>query len=164
VDRYLRDGRAALMQEQAAIFFHWASAAANRLGVDSEQVLPMNYVAHPFVFHPLAMRGLHAHLEARHGCAWWQALLAQRAGDLSEFTVYGAYVSLVANMAHHFSSPANARTRWVYTAEDRSAVERLIADAFADTGCDFLVLQASRNWPVQPCLPAIRAGLQAARR
>lgn len=161
-ERYWQNGRAALMAEDNPTFRHWADAAAQVLGLPAETVRGSNFVAHPFVFAPQAVRDLHAHLEARHRKPWWRALLDLKPGDLSEFSIYGAYVRWVAGGAHHYEVAANARTRWVLSAEDSGAVRVAIDGAFNEPDTDFLVLQASRRWPIEPYLPAIRAALQRA--
>lgn len=155
---FARDGQVALHCSPAAAHAHfqphWNRAARKVL-----HLLPAateyNYVAHPFSISPPTMRALQAHLEQRHSKSWWQALLAMPPGDLSEFTVYGIFAREIAALEGLFEQAANAKTRWVYTAEDRAQVSEIIAKTFLDQNIDYLVLQASRNWPLTPYLPLL---------
>lgn len=140
---------------------HWYLAAQRVLGLPLTLAGVNTYVAHPFVFAPAAVRALHTHLETVHQRPWWEALLAQKAGDLSEFTLYGTFVREILHMRGFFEVPANGRTRWVYTGAHRKQAPATIQDTFLDPAVDYLVLQASRHWPIELYEPLLRAQLSA---
>lgn len=161
-EHYLRDERAALMIEHHPTFTHWADAAARMLALSPEMVRSVNFVSLPFVFDRDTVRRLHAYLAEVHGGReWWRSLLGQRPGDLSEFTLYGAYARFVEHGRNHFESLANAATRSVITQQERDQAAVLIEAAFDDPSARFLLLQASRRWPVEPLVPLIRERLRA---
>jgi hypothetical protein len=147
---YVRDGRIALQTQvrEDTLQPHWIAAAGRLLGLPERSTPTWEYLAHPFSFSGERVRALMAHLEERHPAPWWQTLLAQRAGDFSEFTLYGRYVREVGEMQGVFEAPANAHTRWVFTAEDRVRVDQLIDESFALADWHFMVLQSDRRYPV----------------
>ncbi|WP_129448240.1 DUF6492 family protein [Methylibium sp. Pch-M] len=162
-EHYLHDDRAALMIEYQPTFAHWADAAARMLALPAETVRPVNFVAWPFVFHRDTARGLHAYLAQVHGGRpWWRSLLGQRPGELSEFTLYGAYAQFIERGRHHFESAANTATRFVITQQQRDQAAALVEAAFDDPAARFVLLQASRRWPVEPLVPLVRQRLQQA--
>lgn len=147
---YVRDGRIALQTQirEDTLQPHWIAAAGRLLGLPERSTPTWEYLAHPFSFSGERVRALIAHLERRHPQPWWQTLLAQRAGEFSEFTLYGRYVREIGQLQGCFESPANAHTRWVFTAEDRARVDQLIDESFASPDWHFMVLQADRRYPV----------------
>lgn len=161
VQHFYRDGRFALHAASGHNFAHWADAAARVLGLPIGCNHGTSYVSHPFLFETNAVRQLHQHLERLHARPWWEALLAQRAGDLSEFTVYGSFVQNLLPRDQYFRAIPNERTRWVIAVEDQAQVKTAIAEAFADTQTDYLVLQAHRHWPIEPHLPYVQDQLDA---
>lgn len=156
---FVRNGEVALSckPQDAILQPHWYAAAGKLLGLDPAGTPYWEYVAHPFAFHNERTRELLEFLESRHAGPWWQTLLNLRAGQLSEFTLYGRYLREIAGLKGCFVTPANARTRWVYTAEDRARVNPLIEACFADPSLDFMVLQSSTRYPVEPYTKALRS-------
>lgn len=162
-EHFYQNGQFALYAAPGDNFAHWADAAARVLGLAVGCNRGYGYVSHPFLFEARAIKALHKHLERLHARPWWQALLAQRAGDLSEFNVYGSFVQHLLPDSEYFRAVPNGRTRWVISAEDRAQVGAAISEAFADAGTDYLVLQAHRHWPVEPHLPFVRTLLDDVR-
>ncbi|HEX4871818.1 MAG TPA: DUF6492 family protein [Nevskiaceae bacterium] len=159
---YVRDGRIALQTQirEDTLQPHWIAAAGRLLGLPERSQPTWEYLAHPFSFSGERVRALIAHLERRHDAPWWQTLLAQRAGDFSEFTVYGRFVREVGQLQGCFEAPANAHTRWVFTAEDRARVDQLIDQSFASADCRFMVLQADHRHPVDAHAQRLRRHFQ----
>lgn len=155
---FVRDGAVALVsaRSEKAWMPHWNRAAEELLQLPPAQHGADNYVHHPFVFDAPTLHALHAWLEGRYGRPWWQTLIELRAGQLSEFTVYGMFARHHRALRGLFETPAAGAARWIYTGEDRADTERIIEQCFADVKTHYLVLQASRHYPVEPHAPLIR--------
>lgn len=156
--QFVRNGQVALVSARSEQPWmpHWNAAAERLLKLPPAADGVHNYVHHPFVFDAATLRALHAWLEAEYGQPWWQTLLGQRAGQLSEFTVYGMFARHRRALQGLFETTAAGGARWVYTGEDRSQTAHIIEQCFADPATQYLVLQASRHHPVEPYAPLIR--------
>ncbi|HUR41177.1 MAG TPA: DUF6492 family protein [Verrucomicrobiae bacterium] len=140
---------------------HWRQRARGRLGLDPHAGPHFHYLAHPFVFSREVLRGLHARLESHNGMPWWQALTTMRITHLSEFELYGAYAREIHGMRNLYET--RPRTRWLIKAEERVESEKVIRAAVRDPLIDFLVVQASHRWPIEPLVATITDELRSAR-
>lgn len=161
---FVREGAIALHRQPAeshiAFQQKWNLEARALLGL-APAASEHNYIAHPFSFSAEVTRALLAELERRHAARWQDVLGAMRANSLSEFLLYGLFAREVWGMKGLFEMPANARTHWIHKAgqidEERgAAAQQRIRQSFADPAIDYLVIQSTRNLPLDPLLPCLR--------
>lgn len=129
----------------------WVRSGEALLGLSTAREVRM-HVSHPFSMRRDSIKAMLDRISNRQGMPWQEAMLKQKAGQLSEFTYYALF-ALRLDFENHFKSNLNQRTHWVYKAEQRARVNEEIENAFSNPDIHFVAVQADRHLPASSYVP-----------